>query len=41
VGVKPPAGGGLLEPQDDFALAPDPKEKALSAASDLRSALGE
>ncbi|RYD62787.1 MAG: DNA recombination protein RmuC, partial [Verrucomicrobiaceae bacterium] len=40
-GNEPPAGGGLLEPQDDFALAPDPKDKALSAASDLRSALGE
>ena len=40
-GGEPPAGGNLLEPQDDFALAPDPKEKALSAASDLRSALEE
>lgn len=34
-----PAGAALLEPADDFALAPDPKDKALSAASDLRSAL--
>jgi DNA recombination protein RmuC len=39
-----PTGGSLLEPADDFALAPDaadPKDKALSVASDLRSALGE
>jgi len=34
-------GGDLSEPADDFALAPDPKGKALSAASDLRSALEE
>jgi len=35
-----PAGAAALEPEDDFAFTPDPKEKALSAASDLRSALG-
>ena len=34
-----PAGMNLLEPADDFAFTPDPKDKALSAASDLRSAL--
>ncbi|MCW1923800.1 DNA recombination protein RmuC [Luteolibacter arcticus] len=36
-----PSAADLLGPADDFALAPDPKDKALSAASDLRSALGE
>jgi DNA recombination protein RmuC len=35
-----PAATAALEPEDDFAFTPDPKEKALSAASDLRSALG-
>lgn len=35
-----PAAVNLLEPADDFAFTPDPREKALSAASDLRSALG-
>ena len=34
-----PAGAGLLEPADDFAFVADPKDKALSVASDLRSAL--
>lgn len=34
-----PAGGHPLEPAEDFAAVPDPKDKALSAASDLRSAL--
>ncbi len=34
-----PAGLHPLEPEEDFAAAPDPKGKALSAASDLRSAL--
>ena len=34
-----PAGLHSLDPQEDFAAAPDPKGKALSAASDLRSAL--
>jgi hypothetical protein len=28
-----------LEPDEDFALVSDPKEKATSVASDLRSAL--
>ena len=44
-----PVAVAVLEPADDFAIAPemkpeltaDPKDKALSAASDLRSALGE
>jgi DNA recombination protein RmuC len=35
-----PAAAALLEPADDFALPPDPKEGASSAAADLRSALG-
>lgn len=34
-----PAAVSLLEPADDFAFTPDPRDKALSAASDLRSAL--
>jgi DNA recombination protein RmuC len=34
-----PAAVGLLEPADDFAFTPDPRESAHSAASDLRSAL--
>jgi DNA recombination protein RmuC len=34
-----PAGMSRLEPADDFAFTPDPRDKALSAASDLRSAL--
>lgn len=34
-----PAAVSLLEPADDFAFTRDPKDKALSVASDLRSAL--
>jgi DNA recombination protein RmuC len=34
-----PAAVNLLEPVADFAFTTDPKDKALSAASDLRSAL--
>jgi DNA recombination protein RmuC len=36
--VASPATGGL-EPEEDFAMVGDPKEKATSVASDLRSAL--
>jgi DNA recombination protein RmuC len=34
-----PAAADLLEPADDFGFASGPRDKALSAASDLRSAL--